>query len=176
MSDGIKYMSIAKGFSDEKPHCFRCGDCCVSIPVEISQVEIDLIQKRLNRKEKRLFFDSVTVNWRDAGRPDEPRPRLTLGMGWVRVPCMFLEWKERKGKERAKCKVYYVRPQMCRNFYCGKSNPDEPLNMLKYTYPVKYDEYKAGKLLRAMISRPDLMKELAKIVITKKPVKKGGEH
>jgi len=51
-----KYISREKGIHHEKPKCFRCGDCCIRVPVEVTEKEIKLILLHLNTKEKSLFL------------------------------------------------------------------------------------------------------------------------
>jgi len=128
------YGSILKGLRKKKPKCFRCGDCCLRIPVELTKEEIERIAKHLSPKERKIFYQNLTKNPLEANPIDGYRMVPLTKEAWLKTPCMFLAWTK-DGK--AKCKIYKIRPFMCRIFWCGKDKPDEPLNPLKYTYRMK---------------------------------------
>ena len=121
------------------PKCFRCGDCCLRIPVELTKEEIERIAKHLNPKERKIFYQNLTKNPLEANPIDgHLMPTLTKE-AWLKAPCMFLTWTK-DGK--AKCKIYPIRPHMCRIFYCGRKSPDEPLNARKYIYEIEINPKK----------------------------------
>lgn len=152
------YASIAHGFTRTKPPCFRCGTCCQRIPIEISAEERDRIALHLKSKEKRLFFASITTDFEEANvLPDQGWNTLTFGVGWLRAPCMFIDWEKRKGRVRADCRIYKIRPDMCRKFYCGRQSEDEIFSPLNFTYRCESEENFISK--RLLGKRKELMLE-----------------
>lgn len=132
------YVFVEKGYHLDNPHCFRCGDCCNRIPVEILQEEIDLISKRLNEHWRKLFLDSLTTENRVADPIDGVNMLpLSTGAAWIKAPCIFLdwEWKRKSGENfRSFCTIYKFKPHICSIFHCGKSARDEPLLVSRYKY------------------------------------------
>jgi len=135
---------LAKGFHYDNPKCFRCGDCCTLIPPEVSEEEVGIIKKHLNAKERKLFEASLTTDFSKA----DPRFHyenilpipLTKGVAWIQAPCLFLEFEERKGKKRATCKLFKVRPRVCQRFFCGKESKEEHLNERQYKFELTPEE------------------------------------
>jgi len=130
------YSSIFKGLRKQKPKCFRCGDCCLRICPELTKDEIKRIAKRLSQKQRKMFLQNLTKNPYEANPIDAYFFKTTslTKEAWLKIPCMFLGWTK-DGK--AKCKIYKIRPLICKIFWCGKEKPDEPLSPAKYTYRMK---------------------------------------
>jgi len=123
------YISIANGVRTERPKCFKCGDCCSEIPVELMKEEVELLARHLHGVERKLFLASITTDFQAANvLPKQLKPRMT-GIGWLKAPCMFLKYH--RGK--ARCKIYHIRPIMCQTFWCGRTSTDQPLTTTKYT-------------------------------------------
>jgi hypothetical protein len=84
--------------------CVNCGSCCRVQPPEVDLIE----QKQIESKGFRGFLEA----------PDE------TGLRWIRRKkdgsCFFLE--------NNKCKIYHVRPAICRL---------EPFTIIDYNYPQK---------------------------------------
>jgi len=128
------FISVEKGYHADSPFCFRCGDCCSRVPVEVTQQEIDLVKSRLNQRERQLFLSSLTTNPLLANPIDKVMLPLIKGVAWIKMPCCFLEFEEHGNRKRAACKIYKFRPEICRIFHCGKEREDEPLQSRKYKY------------------------------------------
>lgn len=143
------YASFKSGFSKDKPDCWRCGECCMIIPVEIRQDEIDLISKRLKPSERLLFLNSITQDFEEANVLPDQWSELISGEGWMKAPCIFLEWEERHGKKRAHCRIYKIRPRECRIFFCGRDNPDEHLNPYKYVFRLDSNQIEVAERILA---------------------------
>jgi len=139
------FISLAKGFHYDSPKCARCGDCCMQIPPEVSEKEIEMIKMHLNLKERKLFEMSLTTDFSKADPRFHyekmlPIPLSGRGVAWIQAPCPFVGFEKRKGKTRAICKIFKIRPRVCRRFFCGKESLDEQLNGRKYKYELSEDE------------------------------------
>lgn len=143
------YASFTQGFSEEKPDCWRCGECCMIIPVEIKKEEIELISKRLKVSERRLFIESITDDFDKANVLPDQWSELISGEGWIRAPCLFLDWEVRHGKKRAHCKIYKIRPKECKIFFCGRDSPDEPLSPRKYVFRLSGNQVEVAERILA---------------------------
>ncbi|MBA7690391.1 hypothetical protein ES703_98917 [subsurface metagenome] len=144
--DRTVYFSLAKGIRHERPRCFRCGDCCTYIPIEVQKEEAELIVKHIGKSKGEKFLKSITRDWETANvLQNQILTSLTSGIGWIIAPCMFIKIKIKNGRRRTICEIYHVRPRICRSFYCGKDERSEQLNVNKYTYTKKESQIKKMK-------------------------------
>lgn len=93
--------------------CTKCGSCCSNI-LPMTKSEIEVIRKYIREhgiKQCRTLIPTVT-----------PLSDMT---------CPFLDTK----KDMDKCKIYQVRPKVCRDFICcPHKRPNVPL---KYALTAK---------------------------------------
>lgn len=94
--------------------CTGCGQCCSNV-LPMTDIEIQRISKyikRYNIKECKHFIPSKG-------------PVLDMS-------CPFLDTS--KGKE--KCRIYEIRPQVCRDFICNpqKREPPNPSENIKVVF------------------------------------------
>jgi Fe-S-cluster containining protein len=128
------FLSAERGFHYTQFSCFRCGDCCSRIPVEVSQQEIDRIKRSLKDDKSKLFIESLTTDPKVAD-PFEPiLPLSSKGVAWIRMPCLFVDYELVEGKRRSVCRIYAIRPEICRLFHCGKQSVDDALRTQRYKY------------------------------------------
>ena len=84
--------------------CTGCGQCCSNV-LPMTDIEIQRISKyikRYNIKECKHFV---------------PTKEPALDMS-----CPFLD----TSKDKDKCKIYEVRPQVCRDFICNPQKRESP--------------------------------------------------
>lgn len=92
---------VKHGIYDFTDHgiCSGCGNCCSNLlpmtDAEIKTIRRYVIKHSIKPQEHKMFFLS------------EPVADLT---------CPFLD----NSKEKDKCKIYPVRPQICKSFNCRK--------------------------------------------------------
>ena len=156
------FISLAKGFEIDNPQCFRCGDCCMQVPPELTNEEVKIIEAHLNSKDRKIFRDSLTTDQKEADPKHEsvgfPIPQAPGCVGWLKAPCPFLDFETHKGKERTRCKIFKIRPVTCRRFFCGKEHKDEPLIPARYKYELSQEE------IKRLYNRKDVFYKFAKSV------------
>lgn len=130
------YLSLSKGFHVSSPLCFRCGDCCMRIPAEVTEEDLKLLRSKLTETDRRLLEDSLTTDPTVADPIDGVKMPLSKA-AWIKAPCCFLQFEKgrrQNNQVRASCRIYSIRPEICRIFHCGKTKLDEPLLPANYEY------------------------------------------
>ena len=88
----------------ENGKCTQCGDCCSNV-LPMTQEEVDIIKNYIKRYKirecKRLF----------------PTRQEAIDLS-----CPFLDTT----KKSEKCRIYEVRPRVCRNFICDPKQRKVP--------------------------------------------------
>lgn len=84
--------------------CQRCGKCCREIGIAWSELETDLVADYLNM-DLNDFLDTCGYIINEySGEIEHPDPGVT--------PCPFLKYN----KDTAVCKIYPVRPWICKGY------------------------------------------------------------
>lgn len=94
--------------------CSQCGECCSNL-LPMSKEEVETIRKYIrknNIKEYKILFPF-----------SDPTLDLT---------CPFLD----RNKETEKCKIYEVRPLICKAFVCNHKKDEFPKEFLTGEYDV----------------------------------------
>lgn len=90
--------------------CSRCGECCGAVPLPITRME----EKRIRRyiKEHNIPYQETRL-WKDeVGNVNED------------LRCVFYDFDNKK------CKIYEVRPSICRRFRCNMSLQNIEINKI----------------------------------------------
>ena len=84
-------------YCDKCGNCSRCGNCCAAM-IPLTREEEETIRKYIqeNKIEPEYFQDEKNIN----------------------LQCCFYDRKNKK------CKIYDVRPNICRSFKCNRSISD----------------------------------------------------
>lgn len=90
--------------------CSRCGECCGAVPLPITRAEEKRIRKYI--KEHNIPYQDTRL-WKDEkGNVNED------------LRCVFYDYDEKK------CRIYEVRPSICRRFRCNLSPNDIEVNKI----------------------------------------------
>jgi Fe-S-cluster containining protein len=84
--------------------CQRCGKCCKEIGIPWSELDVHLVAAHLHM-ELDDFLDLYGFQGNEHSDEIEP---MVLGV----TPCPFLKYD----KEKAICKIYPVRPWVCKGY------------------------------------------------------------
>jgi len=114
----------------------------MEIPPELSEEEITIITQHLSAKERKMFLDNLTRDMHEADPHKDYYALLPSSRdhAWLKAPCMFLDFEVKKGKKRATCRIFKIRPRMCRMFFCGRKRLEEPLMPSRYKYELRDQE------------------------------------
>lgn len=82
---------------DKCGNCSRCGECCAAM-------------SPVTRKEEKRIKDYIEAN--------NIEPEFFQSDKDMNLQCCFYDRTEKK------CKIYEVRPSICRSFKCNKNNDD----------------------------------------------------
>lgn len=87
-----------------EPHCDRCGKCCEFTYVSLDQRDM----RRISRFLKMDVYDFA-----------DKYLKKDTHFPYFDCPCPFLIKENGKENGKAKCKIYYVRPEACKLFPFG---------------------------------------------------------
>lgn len=90
--------------------CSRCGECCGAMPMPITRKEEKIIRKYI--KEHNIPYQPSKI-WKDENGYNEA------------LRCVFYD------EVNKCCKIYKVRPEMCRNFRCNMTDEQIENNKVK---------------------------------------------
>ena len=77
--------------------CSNCGECCSNI-LPLTEEEIETIKKYIKEHNVKEAVNGIPLD------------------AQVNMLCPFMD----SAKEH-KCKIYHIRPKICRYFYCNKT-------------------------------------------------------
>ena len=98
------YFLFYEKFGPMSLNCQRCGRCCREIGIAWSELETELVANYLNM-DLNDFLDSCGYIINEySGEIEHPEPGVT--------PCPFLKYN----KDKAICKIYPVRPWICKGY------------------------------------------------------------
>ena len=97
-------LEILKMIGDQ--YCDRCGKCCEFTYVSLDQRDL----RRISRFLKMDVYDFA-----------DKYLKKDTHFPYFDCPCPFFERKEGKGGCKGSCKIYYVRPEVCKLFPFGDS-------------------------------------------------------
>lgn len=106
-----------------KGNCSNCGNCCTEF-LPLTKSEVNLIKAYV--KEKKIKpYSEVFFNYE--GKPS------------VNLMCPFRDFEEKK------CKIYTVRPKICRVFKCNQSQTEVEVHKLKAHRVANYNRCSSPK-------------------------------